>query len=403
MSGFLFVVPPLVGHINPTLGVGAELIRRGHRVAWAGLPDIVQPLVGGDAVVFPCAAPPLDDPALARPLSLRGPSALKFLWERFLEPLADAMASGVRTAVETFQPDVLVADQQAVAGGLVAERLAVPWATSATTSAGLTALADIPKVEAWIVGVIQRLRLRIGDPSSNADPRMSDRLVLTFSTKALVGPGPFPSHVRFVGPSIAPRPSSYDFPWHWLDEMRATVLITLGTANAEVGSRFLAKCAEAVRTQPHLQAVVVDPSGSLRDIPGQLLIRRVVPQLELLERCDAVICHGGHNTVCEALWHGLPLVVAPIRDDQPTIAAQVMKAGAGLRVRFNRATAEQLSTAIDAALHNPAYRTAAEHVGRSFRAAGGDAAAATYLERLAAHTTEAGLDPGFWTPERLGS
>ncbi|PJJ00715.1 MGT family glycosyltransferase [Streptomyces sp. 2333.5] len=386
MSRFLFVVPPLVGHINPTLGVAAELVRRGHEVAWAGLPDVVRPLAGERAAVFPCAAPPLDDPALLRPLSLRGPAALKFLWERFLVPLAEQMAPGVRTAVTEFRPDVLIADQQAVAGGLVAEQLGVPWATSATTSAGFTALAGMPKVEEWITDVLHALRQRIGDPASAVDPRLSDRLVLTFSTEELVGPADsFGDQVRFVGPSLASRPSTDDFPWDRLDPGRATVLITLGTANAEVGARFLATCAEAVRSRSdRLQAVVVDPSGALEESGEGLLVRPSVPQLALLERCDAVVCHGGHNTVCEALWHGLPLVVAPIRDDQPTIAAQVVDAGAGVRVRFGRATADQLGTALDAVLDEPGHRAAAERVGRSFRAAGGAAAAAAHLEHLAA-------------------
>lgn len=47
MSGFLFVVPPLVGHINPTVGVAAELAARGHRVAWASAdPGLVRRLAG---------------------------------------------------------------------------------------------------------------------------------------------------------------------------------------------------------------------------------------------------------------------------------------------------------------------------------------------------------------------
>ncbi|MER6384217.1 glycosyltransferase [Streptomyces sp. NPDC001250] len=386
MSRFLFVVPPLVGHINPTVGVAEQLVRRGHQVAWAGLPEIVGPLVGERAAVFRCASPPLDDPALLRPHSLRGPAALKFLWERFLEPLANAMAPGVRAAVEEFRPDVLVADQQAVAGGLVADRLGVAWATSATTSAGFTALAGIPKVDTWITELIQGLQQRIGDPDSTVDPRLSDRLVVTFSTEALAGPaGSFGEQVQFVGPSIAARPYTCDFPWQWLDPGRATVLITLGTANSEVAARFLTQCAEAVRARADgLRAVVVDPSGTLQESDDRVLVRPRVPQLKLLERCDAVICHGGHNTVCEALWHGLPLVVAPIRDDQPTVAAQVVNAGAGVRVRFNRATAAHLGAALDAVLHEPGYRTAAARVGQSFRDAGGATAAATHLEDLAA-------------------
>src|SRR5262245_35195499 len=132
MSCFLFVVPPLVGHINPTVGVAAQLRARGHRVAWAGRAELVHRLAGRDAVVFDCGPGPV-----SRPADLRGPAELEFLWSRFLVPLAAAMAPGVRAAVEAWAPDVIVADQQALAGGLIAERLGLPWMTSATTSAEL--------------------------------------------------------------------------------------------------------------------------------------------------------------------------------------------------------------------------------------------------------------------------
>ncbi|AJC61497.1 glycosyltransferase [Streptomyces sp. 769] len=386
MSRFLFVVPPLAGHVNPTVGVAAALVRRGHQVAWAGLPEVVGPLVGHGATVFRCSSPDLADPALLRPPSLRGPAALKFLWERFLGPLAEHMAPGVRAAIGEFRPDVLVADQQAVAGGLVAERLGLVWATSATTTAGFTSLSGLPKVDSWIAGLIGELRRRIGDPSNTADPRLSDRLVLAFSTEALAGPvRSAGEQVRFVGPSLAARPTADDFPWHRLVPRTPTVLITLGTANAEAAPRFLTACAEAVRGRPdRAQAVIVDPTGTVPEFADRVLVRPRVPQLALLERCDAVICHGGHNTVCEALWYGLPLVVAPIRDDQPAVAAQVTDAGAGVRVRFNRVTAEILGAALDTVLSEPDCREAAGRVRASFRAAGGATAAAVHLEALAA-------------------
>ena len=43
MSRFLFVVPPMAGHVNPTLPVGRELAARGHEVAWAGPPEVAGP------------------------------------------------------------------------------------------------------------------------------------------------------------------------------------------------------------------------------------------------------------------------------------------------------------------------------------------------------------------------
>ena len=42
MSRFLFVVPPMAGHVNPTLPVGRELAARGHDVAWAGPPEVAE-------------------------------------------------------------------------------------------------------------------------------------------------------------------------------------------------------------------------------------------------------------------------------------------------------------------------------------------------------------------------
>ena len=114
-----------------------------------------------------------------------------------------------------------------------------------------------------------------------------------------------------------------------------------------------------------------------------VIVRREVPQLALLRRVDAVVCHGGHNTVCEALAHGLPLVIAPIVFDQPGVAQLVVEAGAGIRVKFARVRARELRRAVDAVLQEPRYRLAAERIQESFRSAGGSAAAAVALEELA--------------------
>jgi MGT family glycosyltransferase len=391
VSRFLFVVPPLVGHINPTVGVAAQLTARGHQVAWASAGHgLVQQLAGREALEYACTGPVLGSGDAVRPPELRGPEALKFLWEDFLMPLAEAMAPGVRAAIRDFRPDVVIADQQAVAGGLVAEQLRVPWATSSTTTAEFAfddALAGMPKVAAWIDALLKDLRVRIGAVPGTADPRFSPHLVLTYSTPELVGPGArADSQIRYVGPSIAARPAAPGFPWDWLDA-RATVLVTLGTANTDVGARFLSECRKALRHRAdRLQAVIVDPGnavGTTAPDDKDVLVLPSVPQLALLERVDAVVCHAGHNTVCEALWHGVPLVVAPIRDDQPVVASQVTGVGAGIRVRFGRATAPKLGAAIDAVLQEPGYRAAADRIRTAFRAAGGAQAAASHLERLA--------------------
>jgi len=380
VTRFLFVVPPLVGHVNPLAAVARELTARGHTVAWAGHPDLVTRLAGAGARVFDCAVP---GTGLDRPPDLTGPAAFRFLWRDFFVPLADAMAPGVAAAVERFAPDLVVADQHAVAGGLVAERLGVRWITSASTSAELADPLDgLPKVAVWLAQLLAGLRARIGDPSVGGDPRCSPHGVLAFTTPDLVGDPRLPvapDRIRMVGPALHTRPADPAFTRPALDG--PAVLVTLGTANADAGGRFLTEVVGAFAERPHLRAVVVDPGGLLgADLPGNVAVREHVPQLELLAEVDAVLCHAGHNTVCESLWHGVPLVLAPIRDDQPIVARQVVEAGAGVRIRFGRARSHHIGAALDTVL-DPAsgHRAAAGAIARSFRAAGGAAGAADHL------------------------
>lgn len=387
MARFLFVVPPLSGHVNPTIAVGRALHTRGHVVAWAGVPGLIPQVIGPDATFLPTNAAATDDPisaAAERSQGLRGPAALKFLWADALLPLARGMLAGTEVAVHEFAPDVVVADQQALAGALVARRRGLRWATSATTSAELTdPLADLPQVDAWVRAELHALQLEAGiDPAlaTQGDLRFSPDLVLAYTTEALYGPDqPRPPGTCFVGPALADRPAAAPFPWEWLDPELPSVLVSLGTLNAEVGGRFFREAAAALADEP-LQAVFVAPPELVPDPPANVLVAARVPQLPLLERVSAVISHGGHNTVCESLAAGVPLVLAPIRDDQPIVAGQVVRAGAGVRVRFGRVRAAELGAALRSVLDDPSYRTAALRLRDSFAAAGGAEAAADALE-----------------------
>ena len=384
---FLFVVPPLTGHVNPTVAVGAELARRGHKVAWTGHRAFLEPLLRRGSTIFAA-----EDEAFAARLrearrewlGLRGPAALRFLWEEFIIPLGHAMLPGVEEAIRRFRPDVVVCDQQALAGPVAARRRGLPWATSATTSAEFARpLAGMPLVEEWIRELIGGFQLDHGIEDL-LDLRFSDHLVLAFTTSALVGDVSFfPEHFAFVGPALR-RTQAGDFPWRWLDEGggRPAVLVSLGTLDGPAGERFFRVAAEAVRDMD-VRAVFVAPPAVLPDPPPNVLVRERVPQLPLLKRMAAVVSHGGHNTVCETLAQGLPLVVAPIRADQPVVARQVADAGAGVTVRYGRVGPDELRSALGAVLEDASYREAAARVAASFAAAGGAARAADRLEKLA--------------------
>jgi MGT family glycosyltransferase len=263
----------------------------------------------------------------------------------------------------------------------------LPWATSATTSASLTAtMADIPKVKAWAEGLQRDVLRRAGVDDHTAatiDLWHSPHLVLVFSTAEFVGRAGVPDHYAFVGPALAERGLDVPFDWGWLDHDGPTVLVSLGTLNTHNGGRFFAAAAEALASM-RARGIIAAPPDLVPSPPPNVLVTAPVPQLALMPRLDAVVTHGGHNTVCEALAQAVPLVVAPIRDDQPVIAEQVVRAGAGVRVIYRRVRADGLRAAIDAALHDPQLRAGAERVRRSFAAAGGARTAADRIEALPA-------------------
>ena len=394
MSRFLFVVPPFTGHVNPTIGVALELQRRGHEVAWTGVPGATEALLPPGSTFLSCVSPEVAAYVAEmgeRRDDARGAAGFKFLQEEVLLPVADHMVDGVDAAVEAFCADVLIVDQQALGGAVVARRRQIPWATSATTSAELVdPLGALPKVAEAMHQLRVDLQVRHGiDPEVAAagDLRLSPHLVVAYTveelTGSLAGTPAADAPVRFVGPCAVGRPEPGDFPWDRLSDDRAVpnVLVSLGTLNAGVGERFWLAAAEAFRDQPWV-GVFVAPDALVPDPPPNVIVRGRVPQLELLPRLRAVVSHAGHNTVCETLAAGLPLVVAPIRDDQPVVADQVVRAGAAVRVKFARASAATLAAAVDQALTDPDLRAAAQRIQASFAVAGGPAAAADALEHL---------------------
>ncbi|MER8104972.1 glycosyltransferase [Kitasatospora sp. NPDC094016] len=385
MTRFLLVMPPLTGHVNPAAGIAAELTARGHDVAWTGTESVLRPLLGPGAQVLGTGT------RAFRAQGGHGLAALRSLWEGFIVPYARFTAKPLDAIVREFRPDVLLVDQHTPAGALAAHRHGLPWASFAPGAMELgRPYRALPQVEAWMTGLLRGLWERARLPAQEyVDPRFSPALVLATTGPALTGDDAPPPHHALVGPVQSARPADPDFPWERLLPGRRRVLVTMGTLAGELGTDFHARAARALELcGDDVQPVFAAPRELLPELPPQAVAVDRAPVLELMARgaLDAVLCHGGMNTVGEALTHGLPLVTAPIRHDQPFVAAQVAAAGAGLRVPFARVTPERLAQALRAVLDTADYRRGAVRVGEALRAGGGAAAAADRLEALAART-----------------
>jgi zeaxanthin glucosyltransferase len=379
VSRFLFVTLPLVGHVNPALGLARELTARGHDVAWAGSEMSLRPMVGPDATIFPTGS------RLFREQGGAGMAAFKSLWTRFIAPYNKFILPGVDRAVQDFGPDVLLVDQHAAAGAIVAHRHGLPWVTVVCSAMELTdPYRALPRITDWTRAHLAKLWADAGMPADEfLDLRLSPYLAIGFTTTALTAHPALPERVRLVGPALTERPGAPVFPFELLDPDRQHVLVTMGTLAEELATDFYTRAVDALRPLgDRLQAVVVAPPQDLPDPPDHVLVAPAVPMLTLLPHMDAVVSHGGLNTVTETLANGIPLVVAPIRHDQPVVAAQVVAAGAGVRVRFRRVRAAELAAAVTTVLDDPSYRAAAGRVADSFRRAGGATEAALLVERL---------------------
>ncbi len=393
MGKFLFITPPFAGHINPTVSVAAFLRRSGHSTAWVGYQRVFKNLLPEGATVFPLedklSNEEISDLKKRAYTTIGHLEALRFLYNEILIPFGRAMTPGVLAAIDAYEPDVLVVDNQAFAGVVAAYITKLKWATFATTSATLInpyKFGDLTLWNPfkWMDDAFAAFAGEYGVTHENGI--FSPSLVVVFSTLELVGSKEtFPSHYHFVGPAINDRPSEVPFPWEALAKGIPKILITLGTLNAEAGERFFGEVFDAL-AEEQLQAVLVaskEVTVNLKNrIPSNFIVCQYIPQLTLLPHMNAVLCHAGHNTVVESLVNGLPLVVAPIRDDQFIIASQVEVAGAGIKLHFRRAKAQKIRAAVRTVLTESSFREAAERIKASFINAGGSGKAATLLEKL---------------------
>lgn len=79
--------------------------------------------------------------------------------------------------------------------------------------------------------------------------------------------------------------------------------------------------------------------------PTNLLVFESIPQVDLLQKCDIMITHGGMNSITECVFCGVPMLVYPLSRnwDQPGNSARAVYHGLGLRGRIERDSARTIS------------------------------------------------------------
>jgi zeaxanthin glucosyltransferase len=383
---------PGTGHLNPLTALGRRLQQRGHDVTVFQIVD-VESIIRAAGLNFHQIGQS-DFPAgtlehLDRRLgSLSGIAAMRYTAERIRANSAMVLRDAP-DAILRARIDALIVDQVELAGGSIAERLHLPFLSVAPTMP-IHVESNVPFFGFnWRQGssFFHKLRNQVGNmfvetlaaPLRQLINRYRERWHLPaihrtndfFSRLAQISQIPaefdfpgrqLPSWFHYTGPfTDSGGRKQIDFPWGRLTSDRPLVYASMGTLQNRLGPVFhaIAQACAGLDVQ-----LVISLGGGLRSedlgsLAGNPIVVNYAPQVDLVQRADLAISHGGLNTVLEALSYGVPQVVIPVTNDQPGVGSRVQWSGAGEAIPVHRLTKEKLFRAVKDVLENPRYRKAA--------------------------------------------
>ena len=390
------------GHLNPLIGVVQHVLHAGHEVGWLSLPRAMGP---ADAEqVRAAGAVVLRSPDVPNGVIRSGQELSRLAldparaWEAYQSFLLDPLpylVGPVCEIVREYAPEAIAVDCMSYAGILAAHRLGIPYV-------GVCAGLKILKAGAFCPAYMHDLNPLL--PSREeifqrfglaAEFRLLECLSpfanIVFTTKALVGDIPLPPNTHLVGPSIPPgrRGDEPPFPWEKLRSDKPIVYAAFGSVHTKTGLNDIVTplCeaaaqagAQLVLSSEALAALAAGESAGANAGRGDVLIVPYAPQLQLLEKVDAFVTHGGANSVMEAMYAGTPLLVVPLSGDQPWQAHFVQQQLVGIRLDRNRFDRKRCADALVRLLREGSeFRANARQLRQNYREQNGAKVAANLI------------------------
>lgn len=388
MSRIVFFNIPAHGHTNPTLNVVRELISRGHEV-WYYSYDLFRDTIEATGAAF-VSCDRYDTQLRLTPQQAARMGKDLALSTKILVDTTLALDDAVTQELMRLKPDCIVADSMAFWGKAIAKKLDIPFLSSTTTFAFnqhsaklmkqsfgnlLGTLLSMPRIKAQL----NRLREHGYPIRSILDMIQNDdntHTIVYTSSEFQPCSDTFSDKYAFVGPSVRAAVSEVR------KNRKKLVYVSMGTVDNKMLPLYR-RCIKAF-TDSDCQLILsignrLSPER-FEPLPEHISVYPSVDQIAVLERCDVFLTHCGMNSVSEALYFGVPLIMLPQTSEQWAVARRVQQLGAGILLK--RTDPASISSAVNTLLTQKSYQDNAAKIADTFHAAPGAKGAADKILSL---------------------
>jgi MGT family glycosyltransferase len=364
MAHIAFVVLPAAGHVNPTLPLVAELVRRGHRVTYSGGNDHAEAIAAAGATALAANTGSVRPTASLKAMLLAGVETC-----RVVVPALERVFTADR-------PDLLCYDALTPYAPMLAHRLGVPTVVTVPTHASNDSF-DLMKLlipagfdDTEYLAARAELVADLGVPVEPPAPR---RRIVFLPRRFQIAGDTFDDSYAFVGPTVTDHHEDWRPP-----PGRRVLFVSLGTVANNRPDFFAAVTRAFAGADWHVAMAVGDKTdpAKLGQFPAEVEIRPFFPQQNVLKYAAAFLTHAGMNSVMEAIARRVPMIAYPQTPEQAANARRVEELGLG-RVLPDLADLRETVTQVAA---DRRVRANLADMARELAEAGGAVAAADAVE-----------------------
>jgi MGT family glycosyltransferase len=193
-----------------------------------------------------------------------------------------------------------------------------------------------------------------------------------------------------IDPLVDTGRTEESFDWDAIDTDRTLLYASMGSQTWMMKNpeRFYRTLVETVGARDDVTMLLsagdfADRPPLAGELPDNVVVRRWVPQMAVLQRARVMLTHAGLNSVKECIWNGVSMLAFPVGRDQPGNAARVEYHRLGLRGDHRRVTVRALHDMLDDLTTDPAYQRSVDQMRNAFHEATDRNEAVRIVELLA--------------------